>query len=393
MRRRNPIANQIVVAGVGKSEIGRNTGRSEGSLTLEATMRALRDAGMKPEEVDGVCAYPDRVSTPFEGPSITYVQRALGLPRTNFWQALGTGPAQLSAVAMAAYVIAGGGADTVVCYRGHLRQEQRYYVPGGAVDRYAKDDLAFRAPYGAPAGAPRMALWATRHMHEYGTTPDDLGAVVLTCREHAQLNPAAAWYGHPLTMEDYYASPMISTPLRMLDCDYPVDGAVAIVLTRADRASSLPHGPVYINSMGHATGPDLDWDNWPDLTYMGSRFVGEQLWAGTDLRPEDVDVAEVYDGFSILAINWVEDMGFCEKGEGGRFFSDGRAQLGGQLPVCTDGGQLGGGRLHGFGKLAQAVLQLRGECDQAQVPGAEVAVACAGGGPVAAGFLLTRSIR
>jgi acetyl-CoA acetyltransferase len=227
-------------------------------------------------------------------------------------------------------------------------------------------------------------------MHEYGTTEEDLGAVVLTCREHAQLNPAAAWYGHPLTMEEYLAAPMIASPLRILDCDYPIDGAVAIILTRADLASKLRHEPVYVNSVAHATGPDPDWDNWDDLGTMTSAHCAEQLWAGTDLKPSDVDVAEIYDGFSHLALNWFEDLGFVDKGDAGAFFREGRAKLGGDLPCCTDGGQLGGGRLHGFGKVAEATMQLRGQCGDRQVEGAEVAVACSGGGPIGSALLLTK---
>jgi acetyl-CoA acetyltransferase len=388
--RENPILNKVAVAGVGISELGRSTGRSEGDLTLEAVQRAVDDAGITYKDIDGVCAWPDRISTPFEGPPLTYIQRALGMDRCNYFQAMGWGPAQLSALVSAVYAIAGGGAKTVLCYRGHLRQTRRFYVAGTTDSRYVNDDQAFRSPYGAPAGAARFALWATRHMHEYGTTEEDLGAVVLTCREHAQLNPAAAWYGHPLTMEDYLAAPMISSPLRIVDCDYPIDGAVAIILTRADIAPSLRHEPVYVNSVGHATGPDPDWENWADLGTMASAFVGEQLWAGTDLKPSDVDVAQIYDGFSHLALNWLEDLGFVDKGDAGAFFREGRAKLGGDLPCCTDGGQLGGGRLHGFGKVAEATKQLRNQCGDRQVAGAEVAVACAGGGTIGTALLLTK---
>lgn len=387
---RMSIENKVVVAGVGASEVSRDSGKSEGRLTLEAAMLAIADAGMTPNDIDGIVAFPDRVSTPFEGPHITYVQRALGLEVTNFWQALGFGAAQLSAIACATYAIASGAADAVLCYRGHLRQERRYYSAGAAIDGRAVGDQAFRDPYGVPAGAPRYALWAQRYMHKYGLDEQDLGAVVLVCRDHAQRNPRAVWHGSPLSMEDYLASPFVATPLRLLDCDYPVDGANALVLTSADRVADLPSPPVYINALGHATGPQADWDTWPDLSTMASAYASRQLWSRTELTPQDVSVAEVYDGFSFLALCWLEDLGFCEPGAAGAFVRSGETRLGGRLPICTDGGQLGMGRLHGFGKIVEAVLQLRGQCEERQVPDARVAVASSGGGIVASAVLLTR---
>ena len=279
----------------------------------------------------------------------------------------------------------------MICYRAHLRQEQRFYVAGstGSGGKLASGDLAYKAPYGVPAGTPRFALWAQRHAHEYGTTDEHRGALVLTCRDHAQLNPRAVWNGTPLTMDDYLAADVIATPLRILDCDMPVDGAVALIFTSADRAGDLRGRPVYVESIGHATGPSLDFDNWPDVTFMAARFAGEEMWSRTDLRPSDVDVAQIYDGFSTLAISWLEDLGFTKKGEAGDWLLEGQGRLGGQMPICTDGGQLGAGRLHGFGKVAETVQQLRGECGDRQVPDAEVALTCAGGGPFATSMLLT----
>jgi acetyl-CoA acetyltransferase len=387
---RSELGRRVIIAGVGYSDIARSSGRSEGFLTLQAARRALDDAGMGPDEVDGVVAYPDRVSSPFEGPSVTYVQRALGLERTRYWQALGWGPGQLSALVAAVYAVAGGGAGAVLCYRGHLRQERRYYVPGGTAGRQAGYDQAFRAPYGAPAGAPRFALWAQRYLYRYGRDEEDLCAAVLNNRANAQLNPRAIWKGSPLTREDYFAAPYISTPLRLLDCDMPVDGAVAIIVARADRAAGLPHKAVHVEAMAHGGPADIDFDSAPDLSQMASRQVGADLWSRTALGPGDVDVVEAYDGFSSLLLCWLEDLGFCEPGGAGSFLREGHGRVGRRLPVCTDGGQLGGGRLHGFGKVAEAVLQLREEGGARQTPGAEVAVASSGGGPLGSALLLTR---
>ena len=368
------LRRKVVVAGVGYSEIGRDLGKSEGYLTLQAAANALADAGLTSEQVDGVVGYPDRISTPFEGPSVSYVQRALGLRGSRYWQATGWGPGQLAAVVNATYAIASGGADVVLCFRGHLRQTKGFYLPSSS-SSHASYEQAFKAPYGAPAGAPRWALWAQRYLFEHGLNERHLGSVVLTCRENAQRNPRAVWNGTPLTMDDYLGSRMISSPLRILDCDYPVDGAVCLVLARADRVPDLRKKPVYIESIGHATGPDPEWDQWPDLSQQASGVAAEQMWSRTPYKPTDVDVAEVYDGFSHLALCWLEDLGFCNRGEAGDFLLEGRGLIGGDLPICTDGGQLGGGRLHGFGKLAEAVLQLRGTEGVRQVEGAEVAVA------------------
>jgi acetyl-CoA acetyltransferase len=389
VRRRNGIANQVAIAGVGYSELGRNTGKTEGHLAMQAILNAVSDAGLQVKDVDGLACYPDRVmGSAFEGPSISYVQRSLGLERTNWFQAMGWGPAQISAIHNSIYAIAGGGADIVVAWRAHLRQEHRFVAHQADVKRPV-DDLAFKAPYGVPAGTPRWAMWAARHMHKYGTTTDHLFSVVKTCRDHAQMNPRAVWYGHPITREDYYEAPMISSPLRILDCDMPIDGAVAIVLVSAARIADTAKKPVWVNAVAHATGSDLDFDQWPDLADMASKYIGEQLWAGTDLTPADVDVAELYDGFSFMTLCWFEDLGFGKPGEAGDFFQAGKAHVGGELPCNTDGGQLGMGRLHGLGKVGEAVQQLRGECGERQVAGAKVAVAAAGGGPIGAALLLT----
>ena len=383
------IGGRVSIVGTGYSEVGRDTGRTEGSLAVEAALAALDDAGLGADEVDGLAVYPDRVSDPFEGPTIGYLHHALGLGELSWWQAFGTGPAQLAPLLQAVYAIAGGGADVVLVVRAHVRQRNPFYVAGGrAAAENPSGALAFRAPYGAPGGAPRLAMWAQRYLHVYGRTDADLAAVVLQCRDNAQRNPRAAWYGKPLTEAEYYASPHIATPFRIVDCDYPVDGAVAVVLTRADRAADLER-PVQIESIGHASGPSIEWELWPDLTSMASAQTAAQLWSSTSITPAEVDVAEIYDGFSWLTLAWLEDLGFCDRGDAGDFVASGATRLDGRLPICTDGGQLGAGRLHGLGKVATAARQLRGQAERWQVSHPEVALACAGGGSMAGAVLMT----
>jgi acetyl-CoA acetyltransferase len=185
---------------------------------------------------------------------------------------------------------------------------------------------------------------------------------------------------------------MISTPLCLYDCDVPVDGSTAVVVSAAETASDLRQPAVRVEAVGTALHGRPSWDQFDDLTTMAARDAARMMWRRTDLRPADVDVAELYDGFSFLALAWLEALGFCGRGEGGPFVEDGRRiALDGELPLNTQGGQLSGGRLHGYGFLHEAVLQLRGQGGARQVPGApEVAVAAAGGGPLGACLLLAR---
>jgi acetyl-CoA acetyltransferase len=230
---------------------------------------------------------------------------------------------------------------------------------------------------------------AVRHMHEFGTTREHLGAIALAGRKHAALNPAAV-YRDPMSMDDYLAARMVTWPFGLYDCDAPCDGATAVVVSSADVARDLPKPAVRLNAVGTAMRSRPSWDQWEDLTTMASRDAARQLWSRTDLKPADVDVAQIYDGFSFLTLAWIEALGFCEKGAGGPFVSGGRIELGGPLPTNTWGGQLSGGRLHGFGFLAEAIRQLRGEGGERQVRDCEVAVVATGGGPVAGCMLLTR---
>jgi acetyl-CoA acetyltransferase len=228
-------------------------------------------------------------------------------------------------------------------------------------------------------------------MHEFGTTRAQLAHIALNDRRHAALNPQAI-YREPLTLEEYFAARMVSDPFCLFDCDVPVDGSTAVIVSSADVARDLPHPAVRFNAVGTAMRWRPMWDQWDDITTMAARDAAAHLWTRTDLKPADVDTAQLYDGFSFLTLAWLEALGFCGKGESGPFVDGGeRIGLGGELPLNTWGGQLSGGRLHGFGFVAEAVRQLRGECGARQVADCEVAVVGVGGGPVAGCMLLTRS--
>jgi acetyl-CoA acetyltransferase len=245
-------------------------------------------------------------------------------------------------------------------------------------------------PFGVLSSANLAALSCQRHFEVYGTTREQLAQIPLNGRRNARLNPKAI-FREPLTLEDYLSARLISTPFGLYDCDVPIDGSTALVVSHVDAARDAPKPAVCVHAVGTALKGRPSWEQWDDLTTMGSRDAAAHLWSRSELGPGDVDVAELYDGFSFLALAWLEALGFCQPGESGPFVEGGkRIALDGELPLNTDGGQLSAGRLHGFGLLHEACLQLRGEAGARQVPDAEVAVVANGGGPVAGCALLTR---
>jgi acetyl-CoA acetyltransferase len=301
-----------------------------------------------------------------------------------------TGP--LGPFVNAVAAVATGLATHALCYctvwEATARAEKKQAAP--APERVS-GDLQWTLPFRAFSPANWIALYASRHFHQFGTTREQLAQIALTQRRHAAANPAAI-YREPLSMEQYLAAPMVSTPLGLFDCDVPADGCVAIVISRATSARNLRKAPLRIESIGSALRDRPSWDQRTDLDTMAAHDASAMLWSRTDLKPADVDVAQLYDGFSILTLLWLEALGFCERGEAGRFVEGGqRIALDGQLPLNTDGGQLSAGRLNGHGLLREACAQLWGEAGGCQVPARpKVALVSAGGGPFASCLLLSR---
>jgi acetyl-CoA acetyltransferase len=235
-----------------------------------------------------------------------------------------------------------------------------------------------------------MALMKQRWMAEYSRSESDFGHIALNARRWAALNPRAV-LRDPLTMDDYLGSRLIVEPLRLLDCDYPINGAVATILTTAERANDLRSRAVMIDAMSYGTGARTDWIFGENYLYGGTIACAERLWSRASVCPGDVDVAELYDGFTSVTMSWVEALGFCPTGEFGPWVGNGgRIGPGGDLPMNTAGGQLAEGRLHGISFLNEAVLQLRHECDARQVPNADVAVVASGLYPQCGAMVLTR---
>jgi acetyl-CoA acetyltransferase len=402
-----PIERRAIISGIGQSDIGRRLGRSELDLTIEAAQAAIADAGLTRDDIDGLSTYPGMgVGTGgFAGPTSPEVQDAMGLS-LNWHDGGGEGAGQMRAVISASLAVAAGLARHVLVYRTVTegsaqgtggRQGIGGGGGGGGVPRFG-GFMQWSLPFGAVSAANWLAMVAQRRMHEFGLTREQLGAIAVNNRANAGLNPKAI-YREPMSMEDYLAARMITTPLCLFDCDAPCDGATAVIVSHRDVAGDLDHAPIQINAVGTALRGRPSWDQFDDMTTMAARDAGASMWERTELKPTDVDTAQLYDGFSILAITWIEALGFCGRGESGPFVEGGaNIARDGLLPLNTAGGQLSGGRLHGFGLIHEACVQLRGDGGERQVvrPGGravEVAAVANGGGPIAGSMLLTRGVR
>ena len=391
---RHRFEHDSVFSGIGQSAIGRRLGRSALDLTVEAALAAIADAGLTRDDIDGLSTYPglDAATTSgYGGPPPYDVQDALRL-KLNWYQGAADLPGQLGAIIAAALAVSAGLARHVLVYRTVTESSAQ-----GAGGRAAVFDQGGRAsgtgrwstPFGAPSAVNWLAMLAAHHFHQYGTTREQLGQIPLSNRRYAALNPSAI-YRDSLTLDDYLQARMISTPLCLYDCDVPTDGSTAIVVSHASHAQAMPAPPAYLEAVGTAINSRPSWDQQEDLSAMAATSAARHLWQRTGLTPADVDTAQLYDGFSILALAWIEALGFAGQGEGGAFIEDGRRiALDGQLPLNTAGGQLSGGRLHGFGLVHEAIVQLRGQAGTRQVRSAEVAAVGNGGGPIAGAMLLT----
>ncbi len=387
-----------IISGLGISRIGRRTGIPGLELTLEAARAAIEDAGLTPGDIDGIGTLGD--TPPAE------VFDALGIKATDQTTGFDTGGV-LIPVLSAFRAVAERRARHVLVYRtvamlgGAMNQtaspmltplanpptEPR--VPGARRKLKPFEDIGDLVAAHAYSAANWVAMHCQRHMELYGTTKEQLGWLAVNSRRNAALNPRAA-YRDPMTMADYFAARSVSTPFGLFDCDVPIDGSVALVVSHADYAPDCPNRAVAVEAVGGAYGSG-GWFHRDDFPKMASTEAAADMWSRTDLRPSDVHVAEIYDGFTFLTFAWLEALGFCADGEAGPFVDGAeRIALDGELPLNTYGGQLSAGRMHGYWLLHEACLQLRGQAGDRQLARRpEVAVAAAGGGPIAASMVLT----
>ena len=385
-----PLERRAIISGAAQSDIGRRLHRTGLDLTVEGTLRAVADAGLTVADIDGISTYPGS-GGPFGGASGAELHEALRFSLN--WRDGGLETSgQLGAVHKAALAGAAGLARHVLVFRTVVEGSGGALRAGaGGGGGAMPPAFQYLIPYGVTSAANWIACYARRHMHEYGTTREHLGAIAINARTNAASNPHAI-YTEPMTMDDYLGVRMISDPFCLYDCDVPCDGTTAVVVSHRDYAPDAPHGAIHINAMGTALRGRPSWDQFDDLTTMAMRDSAASMWERTELTAADVDTAQLYDGFSWLTMAWIEALGFCGKGEGGPFVEGGtRIAPDGELPLNTWGGQLSGGRLHGFGFLHEAVMQLRGTANL-QVPDCEVAAVGAGGGPESGCLLLTRGL-
>ena len=386
----------VAIAGVGQSEVARPSDKSAMRLTLDACLEAIADAGLTREDIDGVACWPgdNNNGDSFSPVGPSALKSVLGL-NVNWYGGGYEGPGPLTGVINGAMAIASGLCRHVLVFR-TITEASRRKVDKNAsaltnktIGRDSSFFWQWYTPFNVLSAINLMGLYTQRHFHEYGTTPEQLAQIALTCRTNAALNPKAI-YRTPLSLDDYFASRMISTPLRMLDCDVHCDASTAIILSRADVARDGPNPPIRLEAIGAALHQPWSWDQI-DLTATAARDVGEMMWARTDLKPKDVGSAQLYDGFSILTMIWLEALGLCPRGESGRFVEGGhRIARNGQLPINTNGGQLSGGRTHGLGYVHEACSQLWGRAGERQIAPHHVSVVAAGGGPLGGSVLLVR---
>jgi acetyl-CoA acetyltransferase len=396
------IERRACITGVGQSEIGRRLYRDPLELTLDGCLAAIADAGLTPADIDGLSTYPGPMGTPagFSGAGAYEVMDALRLNCGWYGSGLETS-GQLGSVINACLAVAAGLANHVLCFRsvweGSAQGDKgrSAVMPGGGGGGgggfKAQGFMAWNLPFTAPSASIWIGMFAQRHFYKYGTTKEQMAWIPLNARKNAALNPNAI-YREPMSMDDYMNARMITTPFGLFDCDAPCDGATAVIVSRRERAKDMRKTPLRVEAVGTRIAGRPSWDQFDDLSAMPNRDAGRQLWERTDLKPSDVQMAQLYDGFSWLTMSWLEALGLCGLGESGPFIDGGtRIARDGQLPLNTHGGQLSGGRLHGYGFLHEGATQMWGEAGDRQIATPpEVGVIAAGGGNTCGCLLLVR---
>jgi acetyl-CoA acetyltransferase len=359
--------DRCAIVGIGSTEFSRQSGRSVLTLAIEASLAAIADAGLRPIDVDGI------VRCDMDDVRTSDLIHVLGLDDVAYIGENGPGGVAPSAmVGQAVGAILSGQASSVLVYRAlNGRSGRRYGGSNRGADQHVVGGNGTYDEYWLPAGlltpGQVFALMARRHMIEFGTTPEQLGRIPVACRDRATANPTAQMHGRPLSLDDYLGARMISDPLRLYDFCLETDGACAVVVTTTERARDLARPPVLIRALAQGTLPDAQPGNWfsvlmrESLTTLPAAPVARRLFERAGLAPADIDVAQLYDCFSITVLLQLEDYGFCKKGEGGAFVADGNVDLGGVLPVNTAGGHLSEGYIHGMNHIVEGVRQLRGD--------------------------------
>ena len=384
------------IVGVGNTDYFRESGRSVLTLATQASLAAIEDAGLARSDIDGI------VRCDFDVVTHNDLAHSLGLTDVTFWGSNGPGGSAPSAmIGQAVGALMSGQATNVLVYRsmngrsGFRLGKGRLQAAAGAIGGNGTHEEFF-VPYGLVSPGQMWAMLARRHMHEFGTTQEQLGAIALTCRARANANPNAQLHDRPLTMEEYLAAPMISSPLRLMDYCLETDGACAVIVSLADRAASGRKNPVLISAVTQAVVPEMQGGlaspalMRPEPLRLPSTQVAAKLYERSGMGPDDIDVAQFYDCFTITVLVQFEDYGFCKPGEGGPFAASGAIDPGGSLPINTSGGNLSDGYIHGMSHIVEGARQLWGE-STSQVDGAETCLVTSGLPITTSGLILRKA--
>ncbi len=381
--------HRAILSGIGRSKLGRRLMVDPLSLTVDACLAAVADAGLTLDDIDGLSTYPGASAAGMSEGGVTAVEEALRLHPT-WHNGGGDLPGPGGSVIAAMMAVASGLCRHVLCFRTVWESTYRTLGLGRAPGRVSGSLMEWRAPFGAMSAANWIGMNANQYFHRYGASREMLGMIALNGRTNAARNPAAI-YRDPLTMDDYLAARMITTPFGLYDCDVPCDASIAVIVSDASVASDLPHRAIRVESVGTQILERVSWEQ--DTITHEPQVLGQSahLWTRSSLRPADVDLALLYDGFTFNAVSWLEALGFCGIGEAQDWMDKGRRiALDGELPVNPHGGQLSEGRTHGFGFIYEAVTQLRHAAGDRQIADAKTAVVTSGGGTPSGVMLLQR---
>ncbi|MFH8992008.1 lipid-transfer protein [Streptomyces sp. NPDC017940] len=382
VRNKDGLGGRAAIVGIGATEFSKDSGRSELKLAVEAVRSALDDAGLRPSDVDGLVTFTMDTS-----PEITVAQAA-GMGELSFFSRVHYGGgAACATVQQAALAVASGVAEVVVCYRAFNERSGRRFGSGVRHREPSAEGaaLGWALPFGLLTPASWVAMAARRYLYAYDLTPEVFGRVAVVDRKYAATNPAAYFYGRPITPADHAASRWIVEPLRLLDCCQETDGGQALVVTSVERARDLPRPPAVIAAAAQGAGRAQEQmtsfyrDDLTGLPETG--VVARQLWRAAGLSPREVDVGILYDHFTPFVLMQLEEFGFCGPGEAADFVAEER------LPLNTHGGQLGEAYLHGMNGVAEAVRQVRGTAVN-QIRDAARVLVTAGTGVPTSGLIL-----
>ena len=364
------------IAGIGQTDFSKDSGRSELHLAVQAASAAIADAGLRPDDIDGMVTFTQDANDEVD------VMRNLGVGEVR-WTArtTGGGGGASATVQLAAAAVESGAADCVLIYRAfNERSGRRFGQPLPAASMAPR--MSWYVPFGLDTPAKMYSLWYQHYMHRFGVTNEDLGRYVVIARQHAATNPNAFYFGKPITIDDHQESRWIVEPiLRRLDCCQESDGGVAVIVTSEERARDLAQPVVRVAaaSQAHLSPGDVMFNYFHDdlAEFPEARHLGERLYKEAGITADDIDVAMVYENFSPVVHLQLEAFGFCGRGEAKDFINDGHIAVGGRLPVNTHGGLLGEAYIHGVNNILEAVRQLRGTAVN-QVEGARHVLVAAG---------------